>query len=619
MLDALLVYGGVGKDKNSGKISLAEGSGQDDGVEYAYCHFLERKQASWVADDSLEIIDETNHLVVVLGYGGYVVVFSSDGILRSKLLSAVEGRSKLEKGASELSKLGKLSRRLLSESFMTDGPTRTLWLGGIHRRSQTKADSKILSGPSLASALDPLDDQTFHFTAARSIAKLSKSESRSVGLAPTKSNLWVGPSKSWADFCEIARLAVDRIKKVKAKGLTGDPVLPFLASPVSGNELAQATDAFDISVVAPEQVTTNSSGVDQQRILDLEEWAYHSRFENLTTARKGDELIVTADAFLRDEAYGTCQFVLKPGGKGAEVDYDFSLLKPAASLDDKAKGAICSICSKRRWIRIRFESAQTYSDGLLYVVRHRDIPFEGWSFHDMAQGNKVNIKKEKPTPKGNPQKFLPEKIGQQDSLFCWVKKNWFGLKVSHGFQLGVGFSLGSKKGWLACDDGAMEIADFIFLDTDPEDQGVPIVSLIHVKGSKSDAPNRLVSVSDYEIVCGQAVKNLRLLDSVDLAEQLKGGIGKKVEYATWHNGRRVGKRKDMISSLGKLGSNYRRRVVVLQPRVREKSCRDANQTIQSGTLNSEAKRMRQLNTLLFGVQADCRALGAEFLVLSATL
>ena len=92
-------------------------------------------------------------------------------------------------------------------------------------------------------------------------------------------------------------------------------------------------------------------------------------------------------------------------------------------------------------------------------------------------------------------------------------KSLFGLVVRHWPNLE---ERGEQTGWLVCDDGAMESADFIHLDEASE---VPELTLIHVKGSGSKVEERGISVSDYEVVVGQAVKNLRHLDRVHLKGQ----------------------------------------------------------------------------------------------------
>jgi hypothetical protein len=48
---------------------------------------------------------------------------------------------------------------------------------------------------------------------------------------------------------------------------------------------------------------------------------------------------------------------------------------------------------------------------------------------------------------GRKHPFDPEEIGNRDSLFCWTLRQW---------PLD-----GADQGWMVCDDGAMELADFI--------------------------------------------------------------------------------------------------------------------------------------------------------------
>jgi hypothetical protein len=104
----------------------------------------------------------------------------------------------------------------------------------------------------------------------------------------------------------------------------------------------------------------------------------------------------------------------------------------------------------------------------------------------------------------------------------------------------------AATGWLICDDGSMESADFIhFADTVTP----PRLSLIHVKGSGSATADRGISVSDYEVVVGQAVKNLRYLDRTNIAEKLGFEAGKKIASAAWRNGVRQTDRKAVLKAL----------------------------------------------------------------------
>ena len=221
-------------------------------------------------------------------------------------------------------------------------------------------------------------------------------------------------------------------------------------------------------------------------------------------------------------------------------------------------------------------------------MRHRDIPFRGFQWVDFSS---YDVICEKPDPLA--------KIGNQSSLFCWTKNVW-PQPVSGDSAPG---------GWLACDDGAMEIADFIHLD---DKSSPPTLTLIHVKAAASKSPTRQVSVARYEVVACQDVKNLRYLDRLHIEQGLANGLEHKIGSLVWHD-RSANTRKQMLAALKVLGTNYRRRVVIVQPHVRETSWKAA----QSNPAGSDAARLRQLDTLLLSAEASYHALGAELVVIGA--
>lgn len=177
------------------------------------------------------------------------------------------------------------------------------------------------------------------------------------------------------------------------------------------------------------------------------------------------------------------------------------------------------------------------------------------------------------------------------------------FRCASGIILSTTFSITTLQtsGWLVCDDGAMEVADFIHLDGD-------LLTLIHAKGAQSADPARNVSVSSYEVVASQATKCLRWLDEVFLSQNLAAGIGRKVGHAVWHD-REPSTREDFLREIQDLGTRYRRRVVILQPQITDRNF------AHGATANGpEGIRHRQLMTLLNGTRAACQAVGAELVV-----
>lgn len=154
----------------------------------------------------------------------------------------------------------------------------------------------------------------------------------------------------------------------------------------------------------------------------------------------------------------------------------------------------------------------------------------------------------------------------------------------------------------------MEIADFIHLD---ENTAPPTLALIHVKASNSSKPERKISVAPYEVVVAQAVKNLRHFDRDLLAEGLRSGMSHRVGKLVWRD-RERSDREQMLSALEDLGTNYQRRLVVLQPQV----TKARHEAARSGDETLEHRRLQQLDSLLLGADADAHALGAPFTVLA---
>jgi hypothetical protein len=200
-------------------------------------------------------------------------------------------------------------------------------------------------------------------------------------------------------------------------------------------------------------------------------------------------------------------------------------------------------------------------------------------------------------------KFIIKNIGNSDddSLFGFVAKYWPSLT-----------NRGRPTGWLVCDDGSMESADFIHFD----DASIPPqLSLIHVKGS-GKAGRRGLSVSDYEVVVSQAIKNLRYLDRSHVSRKLDSNKAKQIGSAVWRDGKRLKNRTEVLSVLDRAGSNMSKTVCVFQPNARRSEIEAIRRRMAAGDLNrAEVRRLQQLDTLLLAARAECLGLGASFIVI----
>ena len=136
------------------------------------------------------------------------------------------------------------------------------------------------------------------------------------------------------------------------------------------------------------------------------------------------------------------------------------------------------------------------------------------------------------------------------------------------------------------------------------------VTFIHAKGADSNKPNRHLSVSAYEIVVSQAVKNLRHLDPEIRDGRFLEKIDARIDDAVWLNGNPT-TRQAMLGQLTAAGTKFKRRVIVLQPHTRQSEL-----TPSAASGSRAGTRAAQLHTLLLAAQVNCRALGADFTVIA---
>lgn len=582
----------------------------DVSINFGIIYYTVQTPAAWTSDPNIE--DFLNHLFVVIQYKNYFAFYLSETPKRGLLSKQFNGVSTLSIG-----KLETISPYRLNTAFV-HGDTRTLWLSATHRRTTIKPDSKILAGLNLRDALDPLQDQSYYFTAARSYALIG-SKKIPIGCSPRGSSIWTGLSISWTDFLDSV---IDLLKQVENSSTLTESPLPVVASPVS-KTVNELKIPFDMAFIPS---NLDDPNIDQKDRTEIELWTYHSCFKDIVMPST-EESKINADIYLNEEKLGTITFDLEVSDSG-----DVSWTVDGKSESNDVKNDFMKALEHAKnpnWIRMWFDTGYTISEGQIYEVRHRDFPFSNFKWVDF-NGYPIpyETKKEKPI---NPDTKVDDVafIGQDrtlhtrrkkddtkpydendyvpdDSLFGWTFRNWPNYDGNHQ----------SQTGWLVCDDGAMEIADFIHLG---EEDGVQVLTLIHVKGGKSKA----ISVADYEVVASQAVKNLRSLDANNLSEGLAKKLSefdnenKKVGNLIWKDGEQQQDRSGLIQILKNLGSDYRRRIVILQPSLAKPQKIKAEENAKLNKKDENYARLKQLETLLLGIESDCRGLGAEFWVISS--
>jgi hypothetical protein len=173
---------------------------------------------------------------------------------------------------------------------------------------------------------------------------------------------------------------------------------------------------------------------------------------------------------------------------------------------------------------------------------------------------------------------------------------------------------GSRDVWLFCDDDAGEVADFVHVFAPPA--GIPKITLVHIKGAHSESLAREMVAGPYEVVCGQAVKNLRYLTAVRLVARLEKRIYDD-DRPLWNSafamgGAPDGDRDDFFNVLCDIDAEANYAVLVIQPHVTQAAYglpknAPLEKTASLGSV--------QLRTLLFGVKASAAAVSASFHVI----
>lgn len=530
-------------------------------------HYSEERPPTWTYQTGM--LDRLNHLAVVCVYDGYVAIYLSESKRKGVITSSIRSGNGIGLGKLEV-----ISPDQLNAAFV-QGPARTLWLSGTHRRTTIKADNKILSGLDLRDAIDPLGDQTYYFTAARCVP-LGFYLHKPVGVAPRKSHIWMGASRSWDEFLTAVTKVLSRLEETSTSLHSPFPILA-----VSASDPNLVYSPFDIALIPPE-IYIDDPTMDAQERQEMELWGYYSNIKitQINQENNSFDIEISREGQLLGEANVSLDIKLPN-----EVDWVVTEKSIEDEFEDLYWEAI-SMIRRKTHIKIWLESGHTISDGEIFEVRHRDMPFD-----DIVWANLLDFEvgREKPDPL--------QDVGNQKSLFDWMLKYWPNLDASEQ----------KAGGWLACDDGSMEMADFIHLD---ETVTPAVLSLIHVKASGSSKDTRQISVSDYEVVTGQAVKNLRYLDRICLAEGLSKGLKKKIGTLVWNN--RVScTRDDMIDALDRVKDNYVKRVYVFQPRLTRSMVEQARKNKTS----SEYARLRQLDTLLLSAASSCKGMGVEFKVI----
>ncbi|MDD2887304.1 MAG: hypothetical protein PHY66_05840 [Aliarcobacter sp.] len=542
-------------------------STHSSGAIIYFKNYVENKKVSWTDDNN--IVDRINHLMIVFKIDNYLAIYHSDNSKKNFIYKFIF-RGNLE---HEFKKLRLIRKEVLNAAFINNVKVKNLWLNNIDKSSDLKADSKVLSGKNLEEALDPLGDSNYTFSALK-----VEMGDESIGINTSDSKVWTKKYSDSDEYFDSLEILLNSIKDCDINNnLNFDPIRTLSNS---HNDITQLNSIIDIQLSNIESFDPQS---DEYNLLNnivhlWDNW-------NFIYTKVGDTFIIeifdgtinnNEIARLGIRLFDNLEIIIVKAIISSEIEDTYNLQK---------------VFENKNIIKFWFDNNYSLINGSIFKQKFRDVSFNKFKWTNFPN---IDVSKEKPTSLSL--------IGQEDSLFCWVKKYWRGEENNL-----VDITQQFVRGWLLCDDGSNEKADFIHISNET----IPTISFIHAKGANSNTNSRNLSTTAYEVVISQAIKNLRYVDKNLLSETIDISPNNNVANLVWLNGNQETRInfKNHLNSL----TTYKKRVVVLQPHLIRYKFENYNNT------PTNRNRINQLNTLFVSTQITIQSLGAEFVVIGDDL
>jgi hypothetical protein len=533
----------------------------------------ETSKPGW-ATDSSEYVDVHHELVVALRRGNLVAV-RADGNTIDRLQRALDKPPRPQ--------LLRLSSEALEATFMK-GAAKSLWLRSVGRRSSIRPNSKMLGGTDLNEALDPIDDSMFAMGSARCEMPTDEGISfvkGSVGVTVRNSQIWFKDSSDFRSYALVIGEILDLIRDTLSDTGTASVAFPYLAQEVK--DLKEVFGAYEVVPVHPDELPAASSDGDELLAAAI---LLQDAVLEVNGVGKTDRFLL--DVGLDGSASGTLAAKLKDVGDKFILDIGIDTASPHILAPAEEVRAALGVADL---LEVYYESGHKYSGGKIWKQNFTPGRFGGWEFEDFAG---FDITREKPKGAKSPQAIHDAIAEDGDtSLFAWLVQY-------------------CNAGWLICDDGSGEAADFFHLDNDDK------LRVFHVKGAKTAAPKRQVRVTDYEVVVSQASKNLLYMDRSKLIERL--GHTTLSSPACWTQGVRVDdKRAEFIEMLTSSKASGSTEIVVIQPHLSKVRYDKLIADDVAGKSSQNLLRLRLLEMLLKAAHSSIVKFGADLKVLGSTV
>jgi hypothetical protein len=518
-------------------------------------------QPSWAAKD-FEYRDIVHRLCIWTGRINLVAI-SCDGALEEKMQRWLD--------SSPAPMFRRVSPGVLNAALLS-GEARGLWLRATHGHRRTKADSKTLSGQSLREALTPIEDSTYAMGSARAELlpdPLYSALSGVVGVTPRRAKVWLQSSESLFDYVSSIRDLLRVLAACIDAGMSDDAPFPWLAAEV--HDLSLVSGAYELTWCALEDLPATDVTPDVEAAAEV--LARASVIVRGAPGSANFELDVGLDGRLG----GTLGCVVSYSAGAATLNFGFR----GAQSDPAVARQVQDALSGSQMLTVHYESGHAITHNAIWSARLQDAEFPGWQWFDYTG---YDVCREKPFSR-IPQDIHDSIAGPGEaSLFSWVVSEFGG------------------RGYLTCDDGANEVADFVLVDGNDE------LTLIHVKAAGSPNPARGISASKFEVVASQAVKNLRYLDHRTLVGALESSPVPRP--AVWLYGKRETDRTNLLAHLRLRSPRAPSRVMVVQPHITQ-TARAAALAVPNAVAG---RRLRLAETLLNGARGAAVASGCDLTV-----
>lgn len=539
----------------------AEGVPAVDEVDaFAYRQTL---SPSWATLDA-QFRDVTHHGVFMFRRGALLAVCANESI-RESIRSWI--RSK------EVPPYALVPEPFINEALLR-GRTRSLNLHGAHPPQGGKADTKSMYGGDLRVAMNPAEDSTYVFSSAR--AQVDENAHVAVqgvvGATPGKGNIWNGPSESFEHFED----AVAELLWVISEAMTGaglEQPFPLLATKLGS--LAGVAEAYEMRVQTRAEIEFTTGATDdalaaaellERALLEVVKSDQTPDFE-LSVGFDGAMAGVVAVHVSIDQGTPHLQFGIAGHPTAAA---DFAQIRDALN-------------AYPDHVSVFYASGHALvSGGAITRPVIRPVAFNGWQWWPC---NNCEVTTEKP----------PGTPGEMDKAIGLPGDNSiFGLVVAN-----------LDAGWLTCDDGPGEVADFVHMALDGT------LTLVHAKGAASNSVNRRVSASSYEVVVSQAVKNTGFLEQIDLVVELS----KNKSRPTWLDGVREADRTGFLKALATRKQAAPSRVMIVQPHMRKTRYDELADPAYAGS--ADLLRLQRLETLLNSYGGMLMGYGRQLIVIGS--